>query len=61
MLFRSSGFIPGLGRFPGEGTGYPRQDSWASLVVQLVKNPPTKSVQWGGGEGEGGKTNVALT
>ena len=34
------GSIPGLGRFPGEGLGYPRQYSWASLVAQLVKNPP---------------------
>ena len=32
--------IPGLGRSPGEGIGYPLQDSWASLVAQLVKNPP---------------------
>ena len=32
--------IPGLGRSPGEGRGYPLQSSWASLVVQLVKNPP---------------------
>ena len=34
------GSIPGLGRSPGEGIGYPLQYSWASLVVQLVKNPP---------------------
>ena len=26
---------------PGEGVGYPFQCSWASLVAQLVKNPPT--------------------
>ena len=32
--------IPGSGRSPGEGIGYPLQDSWASLVAQLVKNPP---------------------
>ena len=32
--------IPGLGRSPGEGNGYPLQYSWASLVAQLVKNPP---------------------
>ena len=32
--------IPGLGRSPGEGRGYPLQYSWASLVVQLVKNMP---------------------
>ena len=30
--------IPGLGRSPGEGKGYPLQYSWASLVTQLVKN-----------------------
>ena len=32
------GSIPGLGRSTGEGIGYPLQDSWASLVAQLVKN-----------------------
>ena len=32
--------IPGLGRFAGEGIGYPLQYSWASLVAQLVKNLP---------------------
>ena len=32
--------IPGLGRSPGEETGYPLQYSWASLVAQAVKNPP---------------------
>ena len=32
--------IPGSGRSPGEGIGYPLQYSWASLVAQLVKNPP---------------------
>ena len=35
------GLIPGLGRFPGEGIGYPLQYSWASLVAQLVKSLPT--------------------
>ena len=30
------GLIPGLGRSPGEGIGYPFQYSWASLVAQLV-------------------------
>ena len=34
------GSSPGLGRSAGEGIGYPLQYSWASLVVQLVKNPP---------------------
>ena len=32
------GLIPGSGRSPGEGKGYPLQYSWASLVAQLVKN-----------------------
>ena len=32
--------IPGSGRSPGEGIGYPLQSSWASLVAQLVKNLP---------------------
>ena len=31
------GSVPGLGRFPREGIGYPCQDSWASLVAQIVK------------------------
>ena len=34
------GLIPGLERST-EGIGYPLQYSWASLVAQLVKNPPT--------------------
>ena len=34
-----SGSVSGLGRSTGEGIGYPLQYSWASLVVQLVKNP----------------------
>ena len=32
--------IPGLGRFPGKGIGYPLQYVWASLVAQMVKNLP---------------------
>ena len=38
--------IPGSGRSTGEGTGYPLQDSWASLVAQLVKNPPAMQETW---------------
>ena len=34
------GSIPGSVRSLGEGIGYPIQYSWASLVAQLVKNPP---------------------
>ena len=40
------GFIPGSGRSPGEGIGYPLQYSWASLVAQLVKNPPAMRETW---------------
>ena len=38
--------IPGLGRSPGEGIGYPLQYSWTSLVAQLVKNPPAMWETW---------------
>ena len=31
---------------PGEGVGYPLQYSWASLVAQMVKNPPTMQDTW---------------
>ena len=27
-------------KIPGEGIGYPLQYSWASLMAQMVKNPP---------------------
>ena len=40
------GSIPGLGRSPGEGIGYPLQYSWASLVAQLVKNLPAMPETW---------------
>ena len=33
-----SGSIPGSGRYPGEGIGYPLQYSWASQVAQMIKN-----------------------
>ena len=38
--------IPGLGRSTGEGIGYPLQYSWASLVAQLLKNPPAMRETW---------------
>ena len=38
--------IPGSGSSPGEGIGYPLQYSWASLVAQLVKNPPAMQEIW---------------
>jgi len=40
------GMIPGLGRSPGEGIGYPLQYSWASLVAQLVKNLTAMRETW---------------
>ena len=40
------GSIPGWGRSPGEGKGYPLQYSWSSLVAQLVKNPPAMRETW---------------
>ena len=38
--------IPGSGRSTGEGIGYPLRYSWASLVAQLVKNPPAMQETW---------------
>ena len=38
--------IPGSGRSAGEGIGYPLQYSWASRVVQLVKNLPAMWETW---------------
>ena len=35
-----------MGRSAGEGKGYTIQYSWASLVVQLVKNPPAIWETW---------------
>ena len=32
--------ILGSGRSAGEGIGYPLHYSWASLLAQIVKNPP---------------------
>ena len=40
------GSIPGLGRSAGEGLSYSLQYSWASLVAQLVKNPPAMWEIW---------------
>ena len=38
--------IPGLGRSAEEGIGYLLQHSQASLVTQLVKNPPAMWETW---------------
>ena len=38
--------IPGSGKSPGEGIGYPLQYSWASLVAQTAKNLPAMQEAW---------------
>ena len=38
--------IPGSRSSPGEGIGFPLQYSWASLVAQMEKNPPTIWETW---------------
>ena len=38
--------IPGSGRSSGEDIGFPLWDSWASLVAQMVKNPPVMQETW---------------
>ena len=38
--------IPGSVRSAGEEIGYPILYSWASLVAQLVKNPPAMRETW---------------
>ena len=38
--------IPGSGRSPEKGIGYPLQYSWASLVAQMVKNLLTRQEAW---------------
>ena len=43
---RDPSSIPGFGRSPGEGTGYPLQYSWASLVAQLGNNLPAMWETW---------------
>ena len=40
--------IPESERSIGEGIGYPLRYSWASLVTQLVKNPPAMWETWVG-------------
>ena len=43
---RDPSSIPGSGSSAGEGTGCPLQDSWASLVAQLIKNPLAMWETW---------------
>jgi len=38
--------IPGSGRSAEEGIGYPLRYCWASLVAQLIKNPPAMQETW---------------
>ena len=40
------GSIPGSGRSPGEGLGYPPRCSWAFLVVQLGRERLPTPVFW---------------
>ena len=40
------GSVPVLGKSPGEGKGDPLQDSWSSLVAQMVKKPPAVWETW---------------
>ena len=40
------GLIPGSGRSPREWIGYPFQYSWASLLAQMIKNPPPVQETW---------------
>ena len=40
------GSIPGSERSPKERIGFPLQYSWASLVAQMVKNPPAMRETW---------------
>ena len=53
------GLIPELRKSTGEGICYPLHYSWASLVVQLVKNSPAmweiwvQSLGWEDSPGEG--------
>ena len=46
ILLNIPGSIPGTGRSAGEGISYPSQYSWASLVAELVKNPPAMQKTW---------------
>ena len=45
------GLIPELGRSPGGGNGNLLQYSWASLVVQTIKNLPAVQETWVGSLG----------
>ena len=46
VMQETPGSSPRSGRSAGEGIGYPIQYYWASLVAQLLKNPPTMPETW---------------
>ena len=58
--------IPGSGRSTGEGISYAFQYSWASLVAQMVKNPPAmqetcvRSLGWKDSLEEGKATHSSV-
>ena len=58
--------IAGLGSSPEEGIGYPLHYSWASLMVQMVKNPLAmwetwvRSLGWEDPLGEGMATHSSI-
>ena len=60
------GSIPGSGKASEEGTGYPLQFTWASLVAQMVKNPPVmwetwvRSLGWEDALKKGSATNSSI-
>ena len=60
------GSIPGSGRSPGVGIGYPLQYSWASLVAQTVKNlsamreTGVRALSWEGHLEEGMATHSSI-
>ena len=45
---QETAWIPRSGTSTGEWIGYPLQYSWASLMAQLVKNPPAMRETWVG-------------
>ena len=46
VMRETPALLPGSGRSPGEGIGYPLQYSWASLVAELVMNLPAMWETW---------------
>ena len=58
--------IPRSGSFPGEEIAYPLQYSWASLVVQMIKNLPAmwetrvRSLKWENPLEEGMATHSSI-